>query len=61
MQDKGYFFAPDFDKKNILTYHVQLHNHIAIWTTIGLWNNTLAQYKEKSDKEQFLDDCLRDF
>lgn len=39
MQDKGYFFAPDFDKKNILAYHVQQHNHIAIsektiWHTV---------------------------
>ena len=58
---KDYVLAPDFDKKRLLAYRVNYNNDTEYLFVKWLLKNTLAQYKKKSDKLNFVEDCLRDF
>ncbi len=58
---KDYVLAPDFDKKRLLAYRVNYNDDTEYLFVQRLLKNTLAQYKKKSDKLNFVEDCLRDF
>ena len=61
---KDHVLAPDFDKKRLLACRLKPHESMMgdnYWFIETLLENTLAQYKKKSDKLNFVEDCLRDF
>ena len=63
---KGYVLVPDFDKEHsdftrILAHRINLHSNMEYIFVEGLLESTLSQYKRKSDKLKFVEDCLRDF
>lgn len=58
---KDYVLAPDFDKKRLLAYQVNFDSDAEYVLVRQLLKNTLAQYKKKSDRLKFVEDCLRDF